>query len=68
MNKSEMRQLSKLSGEIRNFKACYELCDKLRVNEDGSIGHEDLLIWLMNNPHMAEIANDIKKIRQEMTA
>lgn len=59
----KIQDIMKLSAEIQNFYDCYNETKKLyaKVQSDGSVRAEDLLEFLIENPHLAEIALKIKE-------
>ena len=63
----KITEITKLSSEIQNFYDCYEdTTDKLyskRPSDLGKISPEDLLEFLLENPHMMEIAQRIKDLK-----
>lgn len=57
----------KLSAEIQNFYDCYnDTTDQLyaKRQSDGKISPEDLLEFLLENPHMMKIAQVIKDLNE----
>ena len=61
MKQEKIETIQKISKEIDNFNACYKDC-KLYSNQYGDIKANTILSWLMEHPHMAEIAANIKKM------
>lgn len=57
--------ISKMSKEIENFFDCYTSCE-LWGKQDGPVSTEDLLEFLTENPHMADIALRIQKLRESI--
>ena len=61
MKAQDIEKAEKLAGAIRNFRECYSSCVLWGSAPDGDVKAERLIEWLIENPHMAEIANDIRK-------
>lgn len=62
----KITEIMKLSAEIQNFYDCYDdTTDKLwaKRQSDGAIQAEDLLEFLLENPHLAQIALKIKDLK-----
>ena len=63
----KITEIMKLSAEIQNFYDCYEdATNQLYARgfkHDGKINPEDLLEFLLENPHMMEIAQRIKDLK-----
>lgn len=64
----KITEIMKLSAEIQNFYDCYDDIadpDQLyaRGYSDGKINPEDLLVFLLDNPHMMRIAQRINELR-----
>lgn len=62
----KIQDIMKPSAEIQNFYDCYndlQMANKLysKRQSDGSIRAEDLLEFLIENSHLAEIALKIKE-------
>ena len=56
----------KISSEIQNFYDCYEdTTEQLYAERQtgGKVNPEDLLEFLLENPHMMEIAQRIKDLK-----
>ena len=56
-----IEKIQKLNAEIENFKACYDGIELWGVVE-GPVSAEKLIEFMIENPHMQEIANNIKKL------
>lgn len=59
-------KIMKLSSEIQNFCDCYNETTILlyaKMDSDGKIDPEDLLDFLLKNPHLMEIAQRIGEIK-----
>ena len=61
MNIDKIEKYSKVVSEINNFRDCYEDI-KIWANTEGCVEASVILSWLIENPHMAEIANEISKL------
>lgn len=62
----KITEIMKISSEIQNFYDCYDdTTDQLwaKRQSDGKISPEDLLEFLLENPHMMEIAQRIKDLK-----
>lgn len=62
----KIQDIMKLSAEIQNFYDCYDdTTNQLhsKSQSDGKINPEDLLEFLLENPHMMEIAQRIKDLK-----
>lgn len=58
-------EIMKLSSEIQNFYDCYEDTTKqlyAKRQSNGRIDPEDLLDFLLENPHMMEIAKRVNDL------
>ncbi len=62
MKSKHIQQVQKTSKEIDNFTSCYRECVLYAAQPDGDVKMEQILEWLIKNPHMSEIALKIKKI------
>ena len=61
----KITEIMKLSSEIQNFYDCYDdTTNQLHAKRqsDGKINAEDLLDFLLENPHMMIIARRIKDL------
>ena len=56
-----IEKIQKLNAEIEDFKACYDGIELWGVVE-GPVSAEKLIEFMIENPHMQEIANNIKKL------
>lgn len=63
MKAQDIEKAIKLAGAIRSFQDCYSSCVLYGSSPDGDVKSERLIEWLIENPHMAEIAADIRKYR-----
>ena len=65
---TNFKEIQELSKEIDNFTTCYHLNPFVGViSEDGdSIDVTKLLEWLIENPHIAEIAGSVSKLLEEL--
>ena len=62
----KITEIMKLSSEIQNFYDCYEdTTNQLytKRHSGGKINPEDLLEFLLEHPHMMEIAQRIKDLK-----
>ena len=66
MKASKLEILEKISKEVENFRAVYEYGPKLHGNRDGFVGCSDILEMLTDNPALAEVAQNIAKLEQEL--
>jgi hypothetical protein len=62
MTPKRLEQIQKLADEIGNFKECYAVCKLWGSLPDGDVDAETILAWLIENPHMNELALSIKKL------
>jgi len=65
MKEDEIIKALKLAAEIENFNDCYKDCN-LSGNCEGVVSPENLLTFLIENPHMQKIADNIEKIVDEI--
>jgi len=63
MTKEEIEKAEKLACEIQNFRDCYVNAGELWGMRDGPVMMATLLEWLIENPHMSDIAQNINKIK-----
>jgi hypothetical protein len=61
-----MEKVQELSGKIDNFKDCYKDCILWSSVPDGDVEAEQILDWSIDNSYTMDIANDIKKLTQEL--
>ena len=61
MDAERIRRLNKLSGEVQNFRECYESVE-LWAQVDGKVDCIELLAFLIENPHFQKIADNIKTL------
>ena len=61
MTQQEIEKITKLSGEIENFRACYVDC-KLSGDRDGVVTAEKLISFLIEHPEFTKIAESIRKL------
>jgi hypothetical protein len=61
MTLKEILKAQNFSAEIDNFRKSYE-GNELWGNNDGQITYDELLRFLLENPHMQEIANAIQEL------
>ena len=62
----KITEIMKISSEIQNFYDCYEdTTEQLYAERQtgGKVNPEDLLEFLLENPHMMEIAQRIKDLK-----
>lgn len=67
--KQNIRAIEKTANLIENFRTCYYDVNDTRLmasDRDGNVSHTAVLEWLIENPHMQEIANNINKAMQEI--
>lgn len=57
-------KVEEIAGEIANFKDCYSDI-QLWGQRDGPVTAGVLIQWLMDNPHMDQIAQSIAKINAQ---
>lgn len=64
MTEREIESLQELNTEIENFIACYE------GNElwggDAAISPQKLISFMIEHPHLQEIANKIQKLKKNV--
>ena len=61
MKAENIEKAEKLADAIKNFRDCYRSCVLWGSAPDGDVKADRLIEWLIENQHMAEIANDIRK-------
>jgi hypothetical protein len=61
MKVQDIEKAEKLAAAISNFRSCYAECKLWGSSPDGDVRPEKMIAWLIENPHMAEIADDIRK-------
>ena len=62
INANEIKDFEEIANEINNFRACY-VGIELWGKQDSYVSPEDLIVFLIENPHFQEIANKINKLR-----
>ena len=62
MTPKRLEQIQKLADAIKNFKECYETCELWGSCPEGNVEVTNLMAWLIENPHMAEIAKGIANL------
>lgn len=65
MTNQDIEKAEKLADAIKNFKNAYSSCVLWGSAPDGDVRPEQLIEWLVENPHMAEIAAEIHKMRKK---
>ena len=65
MNKDKIQAAQRLSAEITNFTECYSGCE-LWGDIDGCVSAEALIEFLINNPDLPVIADNIEKINKQL--
>ena len=55
-------KIKKLSDAIEEFNGCYADCVLWGSCPDGDVHRETILSWLIENPHMSDIAKRIKEL------
>jgi hypothetical protein len=60
MDSKEIERIQVAAADIRNFNDCYSDCE-LHGDRNGEVGASKILSWLIENPHMADIATQIAK-------
>ena len=61
MTQQEIEKITKLSGEIENFRDCYADC-KLSGDRDGVVAAERLIEFLIEHPEFMKIAESIRQL------
>lgn len=61
MKVKDIEKAEKLAAAIANFRSCYADCKLWGSSPDGDVKAERLIEWLIENPHIPEIADDIRK-------
>jgi hypothetical protein len=61
MKQKDIEKAEKLAAEIQNFRDCYASCVLWGSAPDGDVKAEKLIEWMIENPHMAQIAEEIRK-------
>jgi len=63
MDIKQLENIQKVNAEIANFRACYDdPKDQLWGQREGPVTANDLLLFLMDNPHYQEIADRVRKL------
>lgn len=62
MNAEKIAKVQKLNAEIDNFKNAYEGGESLWGDQDGHVSAESLLAFLIENPHLQEMAATVDKL------
>ncbi len=62
MDQAKIIKIQKLSDALRNFNDCYADCVLWGSCPDGDVHREQMLSWLIENPHMGEIAKQINEL------
>jgi len=57
----DIEKITEIANEVANFNSCYKDCE-LWGGRDMPVSSPSLLRWLIDNPHMAEIALKINKM------
>lgn len=60
----KLEDIEKVASDIQNFRDCYEGIE-LWAGRDGSITANQLINFMIDNPHMQEIANQISVLKQQ---
>ena len=60
MDRDQIERIQMAASDIKNFNDCYSDCE-LHGDRDGGVPAAKILAWLIENPHMADIAMKIKK-------
>ena len=63
MTSQEIQKIQKLNSEIENFRDCYEGIE-LYGEVESFVSVEKLIEFLIENPHLADIAKNISKIKE----
>lgn len=61
MKAKDIEKAEQLASAIRNFRECYSQCVLHGSSPDYDVKAAQLIEWLIENPHMAQIADDIKR-------
>ena len=61
MNKEQIKKVQECASDIKNFSDSYDDC-RIYPDRNEEVSYATVLEWLIENPHMAEIAMQIKKI------
>lgn len=67
MKAEKIKNIQKIAQAINNFNECYKDCGKLYSNVNGDIPAEKFLEFLIENPHLQQIANEIIKLNKELS-
>ncbi len=59
MDKDRIKRIQIAASDIKNFNECYQECS-LHGDREGYVEAASILAWLIENPHMADIAMQIK--------
>ena len=62
MNTEQIKNIRKKASAIDNFEQCYNDI-QLHGDRDGNVKYEQVLAWLIENPDMQDIANEIKNLK-----
>lgn len=58
----DIKKIEKLSAEIKNFKDCYKGIEITSDRFTENVTAENLIEFLIENPHFQEIADNIRKL------
>ena len=61
MNKNQIENITKVNIEITNFRECYKDSPLWGMSE-GPVTAEALIEFLIENPHLQKIADNIEKL------
>ena len=61
MDAIKIEKYKLIADELENFDACYKSIE-LSAGRDGYVNSAVILAWLIENPHMAQIAAKINKL------
>lgn len=61
MDSQKIEKIQKLNAEIQNFRDCYE-GNELWGDIEDCVSPERLIAFLIENPHLQQIADAIKKL------
>lgn len=65
MDSNSIERVQKLSSEIESFRSCYD-GNELWGEVEGPVSYGALLAFLIDNPHMQDIANKVDKLNKEL--
>ena len=63
-----IKKIQKLNAEIENFRDCYTKDVELWGVQDGPVGYEKLMEFMIEHPHFQQIADSVSKLNRALEA